>query len=136
MDRPVALDPLELRDRLVDGAIRVSPVEGLRRRECEVELVEAGLGEALGSFLVEDEPGVGHAVAAFDAGRHLLGSRHLRHPLGTDEADRFDLGKPARGKAVDQLRAHLRLEGRTLVLEAVARPDVADGDARCHDPRP
>ena len=98
-DGPVGLDPLQLLDRLVDGAVRVALVELVGRREREVDRVEVGRGEALVALLVEDEPRVRDAVAALDPGDDLLRAGHLRHALGPDEADRFDAWQPGRPQA-------------------------------------
>ena len=65
-------------------------------------------------------------VPGCDRRDDLLGAGHLRHARRIDEADRLD-PRQARGReAVDELGAHDRLERDRVVLEPVARPDVAD----------
>ena len=59
-------------------------------REREVDGVEAARRQPLVALLVEDEPGVRHAVMTLDPGDDLLRAGHLRHALGPDEADRLD----------------------------------------------
>ena len=126
--RPVRLDRGERRQRLLGPGVLVLAAEALGRGEVEVELVELGGGEALGALRVEHEARVDDALAALDRGDDLLRAGHLRDEPGMDEADRLDRGKPGGGEPVDELRAHGGLEHRLLVLEAVARPDVADCD--------
>ena len=89
-DGELRVDPRQLRDGLVDGAVRVAPVELVGRSEREVDGVKAAGNQPLVALLVEDEPGVRHAVLALDSGDDLLGPAHLRHTLGPDEADRLD----------------------------------------------
>src|SRR5439155_1147917 len=69
-------------------------------------------------------PGAG-AVAPAD---ELLHARHLRDELRIDEAPDFDPRHAHRGEPVDELRTRVRVEVLPLVLEAVARADVADRD--------
>ena len=93
--------------------------------------------EPLVALLVEDEPGVGDAVAALDPRDDLLGAGHLRHALGArTKLTASMLPEPRSREAVDELRAHLRRERLRLVLEAVARADVADRDGGCHSLAP
>ena len=89
-DGELCVDPLQLRDGLVDGAVRVAPVELVRRREREVDGVKAARSQPLVALLVEDEPRVRHAVLTLDPGDDLFRAGHLRHALGPDEADRLD----------------------------------------------
>ena len=58
----------------------------------------------------------------------LLRAGHLRHALGADEADRLDHGEPRGREPVDELGPRLRRQDVPLVLQAVARPDLADRD--------
>jgi hypothetical protein len=46
-DVQIGVDPLQLRDRLVDRAVRVTPVELVGRPEREVDGVEAARSQAL-----------------------------------------------------------------------------------------
>src|SRR5918996_1091856 len=128
--RPRALgDALGGGHRLLDGGVLVPPVEGLGRGEGEVHLVQPGGGQPVVAPLVERESGVDDAVAALESLDDLLGAGHLRHPLGVHEADRLDAAEASLREPVHELCAHRRLQGLRLVLEAVARPYVADGHA-------
>ena len=86
--------------------------------------------EALEAFLVQDEARVVDSVAALDTGHDVLGAGHLRHRVVADEADRLDPREASRCQAVDQFGASLGRENVLLVLEPVARADVADRDQR------
>ena len=89
-DGELRVDPRQLRDGLVDGAVRVAPIELVGRSEREVDGVKAARSQPLVALLVEDEPRVRHAVLTLDPGDDLLRAAHLRHALGPDEADRLD----------------------------------------------
>ena len=115
--------------RLVDGRVLVALVERLGGREGEVRLVEAGSHQPVVATLVEDETGIDDARPTLDRRDDLLRPRHLRHPCGIDEADCLDARQPGVSEAVDELGAKLRLEDLGIVLEPVARGDVADDDA-------
>src|SRR5688572_25391612 len=128
--RPRALrDALRGGHRLLDGGVLVPPVEALGGGEGEVDLVQPGGGQPVVAALVEREAGVDDAVAALEALDDLFGAGHLRHQLGVHEADRLDAAETRPGEPVHEVRAHRRLEGLRLVLEAVARPHVADRHA-------
>ena len=119
-------DPLHALRGLRERRIPVAPVEGVRRAERDVDAVEVGLPEPLVALLVENQPCVLDAVAALDAGNHLLGASHLRHAVVADEADRLDPRQAGLGEPVDQIGANRRRQGVALVLEPVARADVGD----------
>jgi hypothetical protein len=91
-----------------------------------VDLVEAGLAEAVVAALVQRQPGVDDPIAAVDPGDHLLRAGHLRDKRGVDEADRLDPRNAGAGEEVDELRPLRGLQHLRLVLEPVARRDVAD----------
>ena len=82
--------------------------------------------QPLAAALVEDEAGELGALARLDRGDDLLGARHLRHRVVAHEAHRLDPRQPRRREPVDELGAHRRRERLRLVLEPVARADVAD----------
>ena len=130
MARPVGRreDPLHAGDGLVQRRVAVAPVEGLGGRERDVDAVERGRREPLPAALVEHEPGQLDARARLDRGDDLLRPGHRRHRVVADEADRLDPAQPGRGEAVHELRAHRRREHDRLVLEPVARADVAEQD--------
>ena len=115
---------------VLDRRAGVAPVELLAHREREVHLVEARLAEPLVTAFVEREPGVDDALASLDRGDHLLGVGHLRHARRVDEAHGLDARHAGGGEPVDELGAGRRAENLGVVLEAVARSDVADGDRR------
>src|SRR5215216_181296 len=79
-------------------------------------------------MLVQREPSVERPLAALDAFDDLLCARHLRHALGADEARRLDARQADGGEPVDELRPGCRGQNLLLVLEAVARPYLADRD--------
>ena len=114
---------------LLDGRVLVALVERLRCGEGDVHLVQAGSHQPVVATLVEDETGIDDARPAVDRRDDLLRPRHLRHPCGIDEADCLDARQPGVGEAVDEFGANLRLEDLGIVLEPVARGDVADDDA-------
>ena len=69
-----------------------------------------------------------------DRGDDLLRAGHLRHALRSDEADRLDPRQPGRREPADELRPNLGRERLRLVLEPVARADVAERDAARGEP--
>src|SRR4051812_1224872 len=131
-DREVGLDPLELGHGLVDRAVRVPPVEGLGCAEGEVDCVEPGCDQALISSLVQDETRIDDAIPALEGPDDLLRPAHLRNAFGAHEADRLDAAKTGGGEPVHQVRPGLGVKRVGLVLEPVARPDVADRPLGCH----
>src|SRR6185436_16027646 len=108
------------------GRVLVAAGELVGDREGVVDLVDAGRERALVPALVEDEARIDRALAPVDRGHDLLGARHLRHALWIDEAHRLDARHACGREAVAQLRPDGGGEGRVLVLEPVAGPDVAD----------
>ncbi len=94
-------------ERLFGRGVLVAPVEGLGRREGDVHLVEARLGETVVAAFVQDEARVHHPRLMVDAGHDLLGARHLRGHARVHEADRLDPRQAGGGQPVDQLGADL-----------------------------
>ena len=91
---------------------------------------------ALEAGEVGHERRVARARPSRDAGEHLLGVRHLRHPFRADERRDFDDGQAGGAQPVDELDLVGGRDGDALVLQAVARPDFDDGDvASGHSPR-
>ena len=115
-------------DRFLDCDALVFLVERLRRCEGEVRLVEPGRCQAVVPAVVEDEAGVDDTRPAFHRRDHLLCPGHLRYARRVDEAHHLDPRQPGGGEPVDELRPDARLENDRVVLEAVARRHVADGD--------
>ena len=77
---------------------------------------------------VQRQPGIDRALAPPQSRHHRLRVGHLRHPLGVDEADRFDVPQSTRRQAVDQFDPLGDAPGSLLALQAVARADLADVD--------
>ena len=122
-------DPLGDAQRVADGHALVALAERVGGREGVVDLVDAGGHRAVVAALVEHQSGVDDALDAMQRRHDLLGPRHLRHALGVHEADGLDARDARGGQAVAELRPDLRGQRAGLVLQAVARPDVADLDA-------
>ena len=128
--RPVGhrQDPLDASGRLLQRCVPVSLVEGLGRRERDVDAVERGRREPLPATLVEHQPGeLGLDVAG--GVDDLLRTGHLRHALVADEAGRLDPRQPGRREAPNELRANLGSERLRLVLKPVSGADIAERDA-------
>src|SRR5206468_5630381 len=64
---------------------------------------------------------------ALDRTDDLLRPGHPRDAVVAHERDRLDTGQPRARQPVHQLPAHRGLERLGLVLQAVPRPDVAQG---------
>src|SRR5262249_14435379 len=97
-------------------------------RKGEMRLVEPRRREAIVTPLVEDKAGVDDAGTAADRRDDLLGPRHLGHAYRVDEADDLDARQPCGGEPRHELGPHSRLEHHGVVLEPVARCDIAHGD--------
>jgi hypothetical protein len=93
-----------------------------------VDLLGGGRHSALEALVVEHQGRPGDAVAARERGQDLLGPGHLRHELGVDEARGLHAREPCGGEPLAQLGPHGRREHGLVVLEPVARADVAEGD--------
>ena len=118
-------DRLHARDRFVERGVRVALVERLGRGERAVHAGERRPGEPLVAALVQHEARQ-LGVAALRRRDHILGARHLRDAIVAHERDRLDARHTCRSQARDELGANSRRERLGLVLEPVARPDVAD----------
>ena len=94
-----------------------------------MRLVEPRRGEAVIAPVVEHETRVHDTRPALERRHDLLRTGHLRHAGGVDEADCLDPRQPGGGQPVDELGADGRFEHDGVVLEPVARRDVADRDA-------
>jgi hypothetical protein len=124
-----ALDDLHAGSgRVLDRRAGVPLVELLADREREVHLVERRLAQPVVAAVVQREAGVDDAVAPLDPGHHLFGAGHLRDARRVDEADGLDPRHARRGEPVHELGARCRVQGLRVVLEPVARADVADRD--------
>src|SRR5207302_11392518 len=78
--------------------------------------------------------GVDDAIEAVDRLDDLVRAGHLRDARRIDEADGLDPGQSGGGEAVYQLAPHPGLKDPGIVLETVARADVADGDVHAAPP--
>ena len=126
--RPRSGDPRSALRRLVQRGVRVPLVEALRRAERHVDAVEPGRLEAFEAFLVQHQTRELDAVAALDLADDVLRGGHLRDRVVAHEAHYFDPLQARGREAVDELSAGLGRQDVVLVLEPVARPDLADRD--------
>src|SRR6266511_1142891 len=123
-----AEDRHRLRHGLVERHVAVPLVERLGRRERAVHAAELRLAETLVALEVQDEPCVLGSVAWLDSRDDLLGSCHLRHTIVADEGRRLDARKTRGREPVDELGADAGRDNVGLVLQPVARADVAERD--------
>src|SRR6266545_3633247 len=123
-----AEDRHRLRHGLVERHVAVPLVERLGRRERAVHAAELRLAETLVALEVQDEPCVLGSVAWLDSRDDLLGSCHLRHTIVADEGRRVDARKTRGREPVDELGADAGRDNVGLVLQPVARADVAERD--------
>ena len=91
----------------------------------QLSRVEPGRGEPLVATLVEHQPGELGPLGVC-GGDDLLRAGHLRHPVVAHERDRFDAREPRGSESRHELGTLRGRERLGLVLQAVARPDVAD----------
>ena len=82
--------------------------------------------EALGALLVEDEARVLGPVTPLDPLDDVLGAGHLRHAVRPHEADGLHAPETRFGEPVDEVGTDGGLQNLALVLEPVARADVAE----------
>src|SRR5215218_6365048 len=127
---------LDRRERVVDGAVDVLAVVRLRRTEEDADLVKAiaVIECLLEAALVGDEDAEGDVVGDVDALQHLGGVGELREHVGAHEARDLDAAQPGARERVHEPDLVLGADLVGLVLEPVARPDLADLDLllRCH----
>ncbi len=69
-----------------------------------------------------------------EAGGHGFRVRHLRHPLGMDEAGRLDVANARADESLDQRQLVARRDGLRLVLQAIASGYIDDFYFFTHDP--
>ena len=116
------------RERLVDDLVDVLAAERLGRRREHRDLADAGCERALEACDVRHQRRVARSGRARDAGEHLPGVGHLRHPFRADERRHFDDGSPAALELVDKRDLVGRRDRDPLVLQTVSRPDFDDRD--------
>ena len=119
-------DRLHLSFRVVERHTPVAPVERLGRGERAVDTFERRRAQAVVALEIEYEARILRPASLRDPGDGLFGARHLRHAVIADERHRLDSRKSRRSEAVDQVCTYVGREDVRLVLEAVARPDVAE----------
>src|SRR4051794_30640072 len=123
---------LEARERLRDRAVDVLAVVGLRCAEEHGDLVEAlaqlerGLQPARVGHQDRERDVVGHV----DALEHRARVVELRDDVGPDEARDLQPLEARSRERVDQTDLVVGRDALGLVLEAVARPDLADAHRR------
>ena len=116
-------------ERLVDGLVDVLLAEGLGRGGEDGDLGDAGGLGAVEAGQVRHQRRVADAGAAGDAGEDLAGVGHLRHPLRRDERRDLDHRVPGGGQPIDEGNLRRGRHDAGLVLQAVPRPHLDDGDA-------
>ena len=115
-------------EALLDARVHVVPAEGLGRHDREVHLRHAGGDRAGESPLVQHERGAAGALVVAEPGQHLLAAGHLRHAVAAHHAGGLHDRDAGGEQPAAELGAHARGERDRLVLEPVARRDVADPD--------
>ena len=105
--------------RMLDAVARQVPVEHLAGPSSQ---------RGLEALQVGGEHRVADARQALDAGHHVGGVAHLRHPAGRHEGGRLDGLEPGRAEAGDQLDLGLGADDLLLVLQAVAGAHLDDAD--------
>ena len=122
--------PLEAHQRLLDRAVDVLAVVGLRGGEEDADLIEAVAHRqgALEAALVGNQDREGDALAALHRGQHLLRVGELGDHVGTHERGHLEPRQARAREQVDQPHLVRRGDRLRLVLEAVAGPDLAQAD--------
>ena len=117
--------------RLLDRAVDVAPVVGLRGGEEDADLVEAvtQLQRPLEPALVRDQDREGDPVAPPHRPQHLGRVGQLRDHVRPHERGDLHPPHPGRREQVDQPHLVGGRDRLRLVLEPVAGPDLADADA-------
>ena len=98
--------------------------------EEDVDLLEAlaGAQRVVQAALVGDQDGDRDVVGHSDPRQHLVGVGELRDDVGAHEARRLDPLHAGARERVDQAHLVVGRDDLGLVLEAVARADLADAD--------
>ena len=116
--------------RRCDGRALVALVERLGDAEGEPHLVEPRCDEPFVAALVEGKPCANDTGRGPDRLDDLFRVRHLRDTPGVDEARDLDRRHAGADELPDELGACCGVEDLRLVLQAVARADVVQRDAR------
>ncbi len=130
---------LESGERLLDGAVHVVAVVRVRGRQEHVDLVERGARPAgplaqrerrVEPALVGDQHRHAHLGGDVDRLQHLGRVGELRDHVGAHEAGHLQAAQAGARERVDQLDLGGGRDHLGLVLEAVARTDLADAHLR------
>ena len=132
--RARADDALQPGERLLDRAVHVLLVVGLRGGEEQVDLVEvlAQRERVLEPALVGDQHRHGHVVRDLSPSQHLGAVGELRDHVGAHEARDLEPPQTRVGEHLDEPDLVVRRDDLGLVLEAVPRADLADPDVFGH----
>ena len=123
--------PLQPAQRLLDRAVHVLLVVGLARGEEQVHLGEAvaQLERVVEPALVGDQHRHRHVVGDVRSAQHLGAVGELGDHVGAHEARDLEAPQARARERLDQLDLGRGRDHLGLVLEAVARADLADADA-------
>ena len=117
-------------------AVEISKVVCLARGNVQLDLFAAAGRSALHALEVCNQRAVFHTLAAQQGGKDLVRVRHLRHGFRAHERADLDDGKARVRGGFDQLLLFLHGEDAALILQAVPRADLAEGDVidkiQCH----
>ena len=114
---------------LGDGAVQVLLVVGLARRKKDRDVACAGLARRLEPLLVGHERPVAHPLHLADPAQHLRRVCHLRDPLGVHKAPHLHVAQSRIHEPVDEVDLLVGRQPHTLVLQAVTRAHLHQGDA-------
>ena len=125
-------DVVEHGDRLVCRHPLVLHVEGVRRHDRHVDLVDTGLGGPQPTTPVHGQADVGHPIDTGNTGHDGFCVGHLGHVLRMGERHGLDALDAGVDQVLDQAELLIRGEDDILVLQAVPRADLDDLDVICH----
>src|SRR5450756_1944642 len=109
--------------------------ERVRRCRKDGDRVRARVGRPGEAAGVRHQHWVADAGPSRERRQDLVGVGELGDPVWSHEARRLDLAQAGRHEQLDEAHLGRRRDRRGLVLEAVARSDLVDADARWRDRR-
>ena len=121
--------------RLVPRAIEVLPRVGVGGRGEHRDVIDTGRERAVEALLVRHQHGIADSRAAFEAAKQVFRVGELRHRLGTHQRRRLDDRVTRVRETLEERELRLGREDALLGLQAVARSDLHQLDARrrrCH----